>query len=354
MAYEISTATGHYDLLAKIRTFVESTIPLAERYTVERSFTSTIAVVSSITRSGTTATVTTATAHSLWTGDSVTVSGASDGLYNGPFAVTVTGETTFTYTMTSTPAANASGTLVIARDNYEVIWKAPGLSGLEEIYFGIKTYQSISADYYNFKIGVFTGYVPGNSFETQPGVQGPMGVPLWNHNTPYWMAANGQRLIVFAKIENVYESFYMGKYLPYAIPSQYPYPVFCGGSLSTATATRYSDSSHQSWFKGTLANSRLRHVDGLWKTPDFHPCAGTHVLRNSNADSDVAEGYYSLNAITLSDSTPNVYGELDGVYFISGYNNAVENTGTYDSKPYVVMRNIWRTDFTDYVALRLE
>jgi len=64
--------------------------------------------ISTITRSGTTATVTTTNSHGLKTGDSVTVYGATDALYNITAAVTVTGDLTFTYTMAGTPAANAA------------------------------------------------------------------------------------------------------------------------------------------------------------------------------------------------------------------------------------------------------
>jgi hypothetical protein len=64
--------------------------------------------ISSITNSTTTATLTTASAHGLSTGNFVVVSGASPSAYNGEYAITVTGSTTFTYTMASDPAASAS------------------------------------------------------------------------------------------------------------------------------------------------------------------------------------------------------------------------------------------------------
>jgi hypothetical protein len=63
--------------------------------------------ITTITRVGTTATVTTGNPHGLKTGDSVTIYGATDALYNITALITVTGDTTFTYTMTDTPAANA-------------------------------------------------------------------------------------------------------------------------------------------------------------------------------------------------------------------------------------------------------
>jgi hypothetical protein len=68
-------------------------------------------VISSITFSGTTATVTTSAAHGYSSTNKVNIRGASEALYNGDFIITVTNSTTFTYTMLNTPAANATGAL---------------------------------------------------------------------------------------------------------------------------------------------------------------------------------------------------------------------------------------------------
>jgi hypothetical protein len=73
--------------------------------------TTTAATISTITRGGTgnlIATLTTATAHGLATGNRVTISGATASNYNGTYYITVTGATTFTYTMATAPAADAT------------------------------------------------------------------------------------------------------------------------------------------------------------------------------------------------------------------------------------------------------
>jgi hypothetical protein len=70
--------------------------------------TTTAATISTITRVGTLATLTTTTAHGLITGNRVTISGATANDYNGTYVITVTGANTFTYTMATTPAANAT------------------------------------------------------------------------------------------------------------------------------------------------------------------------------------------------------------------------------------------------------
>jgi hypothetical protein len=73
--------------------------------------TSTAQTISSITRGGTgnlTATMTTAVAHGLVTGNTITVAGAVPAEFNGIYRVTVTGPTTLTYTMATAPSGDAS------------------------------------------------------------------------------------------------------------------------------------------------------------------------------------------------------------------------------------------------------
>jgi hypothetical protein len=71
--------------------------------------------ITSITFSGATATVTTAAAHGYSNGQLVNIRGADapdDTFYNGDFSISNASGSTFDYTMTGTPAANATGTLI--------------------------------------------------------------------------------------------------------------------------------------------------------------------------------------------------------------------------------------------------
>lgn len=81
--------------------------------------------IASITRSGSVATVTTASAHGRTTGDVVTIAGADQTEYNITATITVTGTTTFTFTVSGSPASPATGTLTYSRgltfDNSEVL-----------------------------------------------------------------------------------------------------------------------------------------------------------------------------------------------------------------------------------------
>jgi hypothetical protein len=73
--------------------------------------TTTAQTISTITRGGTgnlTATVTTASPHGLITGNQIVVAGASPAQYNGTYIITRTGASTFTYTMATAPATDAT------------------------------------------------------------------------------------------------------------------------------------------------------------------------------------------------------------------------------------------------------
>jgi hypothetical protein len=73
--------------------------------------TTTAQTISSITRGGTgnlTATLTTAAPHGLISKNRVTISGATPLEFNGTYVITVTGASTFTYTMATAPSGNAT------------------------------------------------------------------------------------------------------------------------------------------------------------------------------------------------------------------------------------------------------
>lgn len=70
--------------------------------------------VSSITRSGTTATVTTSTAHGLSDGDPVKIAGSNQSDYNGLFQAFVVSSTVFTIEVANSPVTPATGTITAA------------------------------------------------------------------------------------------------------------------------------------------------------------------------------------------------------------------------------------------------
>lgn len=288
---------------------------------------------------------------------------------NGLIAFTLTAGATpfvasdaFTVPVTQGPAAAAGIAYDVLRydtsgTNHELIMKAHGLDGLQEIYWGIRTYHDVGADYYNLLGGVFTGYVPGNSFDTQPGAA-LVGCPAHNNRIDYWLTLNGQRVVLAMKVGTpVYEHLYLGKMLPYARPSQYPYPVIAGGMLVGAAATRFSDTTHDFYLRGNSARGQLR-TPGGWINMFCYPWGNAFLTGTSTSSTQLQArdtgAEYPLLPVEIHDNSANLYGQLDGIYHVSGFNNAVENTLVIGGVTHVVMQSVSRTGHADYYAMRLD
>lgn len=69
------------------------------------------------------------------------------------------------------------------------------------------------------KAGDQNRYISANSFDSQPGAI-ISGVPAHNQRIDYWLTVNPQHITMTLKVGTpVYESCYVGEFLPYARPS---------------------------------------------------------------------------------------------------------------------------------------
>lgn len=282
---------------------------------------------------------------------------------NGLISFTITNGTTdfvvgdaFSFAVTQGAAAAHGDAWEVLRwdPGHELALKGKGWSGTEEIFVAFSTYENVNRDYYNLVVYGFSGWDGRLPLANQPGAR-YSAVPAHNQRIDYWLTITPQRIAAALKVGTpVYESFYVGKMLPYAKPSQYPYPMVVGGMLAanTTPATRYSDTTHSMPYKGNRSNLALRDNMGNWLQPRTWPWENNHLCGTTQYQRD-AHNYYSLLPIILTDANGQ-YGELEGVYFITGFNNVVENTLVIDGTTYVVIEDVYRTGFSDYYALRMD
>jgi hypothetical protein len=267
----------------------------------------------------------------------------------------------------------------------EMIWQAPGNGGLDQIIVGAKAFSDVPTDYYNWRLGAFSAYNSAAAFNAQPGYVGgaSQAVPspiltLWNSSIPYWFIANGRRVIVIAKVSTVYVTAYLGFLASYMAPGSFSYPLIVGGNLAFVTEPATTDASWR-WSNagtdmrnfaiplvGTISAAStssllLRLATGTWQGfdcssaehtfgqvwPFAYNVPGTYDWRPN------LDGSYPLLPVVLFDSTPNVYGELDGVYATSGFSQGAENTITVGGIPYLVVQNVFRNTKADFFAVRL-
>jgi len=128
--------------------------------------------------------------------------------------------------------------------------------------------------------------------------------------------------------------------------------------LIGAAAVRFSDNTniHTLGFKGNSARMGLRGNDG-WINPQCYPWSNPFIAGNGTSATSTnlrdTGGIYHLLPLELHDAT-NLWGALEGVFYITGFNNAVENTLVIDGKTYVVIQDVSRVGHTDYYAMRLD
>lgn len=266
----------------------------------------------------------------------------------------------------------------------ELIMNSDGLSGTEDIFIGFKTYQSVGADYYNIAVSGFTGYIVGNTFESQPGAR-LCGVPCHNNAVTYFLSANKQRVVGCFKVGTpVYTHFYVGKMFPYARPGEFPSPLVSAGMFDGKEARRFSAADYQfpyygfgpNYFGGGATDQSrlyLRKPDGAWQQQYHNPWRNLDYAGGNIRPAGTE--YLMLPIILYANSPRNIWGELDGVTFITGFNNGTENVLQQGGTPvdqtgmdpatavaavlaaggraHVVLQDVNRTGFPNFIAMEM-
>lgn len=267
----------------------------------------------------------------------------------------------------------------------EKIWSAPG-GGADQIIVGVKAFSNVGADYYNWRLGGFLAFDGALAFENQSGYVGIYGgapapspvLNLWNSPIPYRFYASGRRAIILAKISTVYVTAYLGFLSSYISPGSWPYPLVVGGSMAWASEPGATSANWRWSYAGSEMSNfpnprninnvwdsslRMRLPSGIWMgIGHFQNEVRVNIGKvwpESNYGTsglpdwrDNLGGGYMLLPVVIADGNPNVYGELDGVFALTGFGNGAENTVTIGGVAHYVVPNVFRVDQADYFCIR--
>lgn len=392
MSYKIGTAESMGDLLAQFNAFLTVGHALEPQYqtagngTIENLIGTANSVVETIT-----VTFTSATAFSVSgdVGGSLGTGTVGTAFSSNRCAFTIAaGSVPFVsgdkISFAMTPPWETLRTANIDTGTDEYIWRAPGNGDESDIYAGMSRFTNVSGDYDNVRLGGFTGYNPDATFANQPAPCTRPIMPGRRVGTmPYWFFANGRRAMVFIKCAEIYEGAYLGFLRPYWNPEHWPYPLVVGGSMAWSSEPAATSANWRYSYTGAENNLiafcnintnndnayalRMRRPDGRWRGFGINDVSSTGYYGYvfpyngggfANVKPNLGDDAYPLFPIILSDDSgsrvsPAIYGEMDGMYAVSGIENASENIITVGRQKYIVFQNVHRTTFKDYVAAKL-
>lgn len=264
------------------------------------------------------------------------------------------------------------------------LWvRGPGAGPDRQVFVGIQSRNDTTQPAYGWAVRGAIGYDSGLGFGQQQGSSNEVFFNTWQNSIPYWFYANDRRFIVVAKVSTVYVPMYAGFMLPFALPSEYPFPLYIAGNYQSLKPADYTNSANRFLTDpGTGSAFYRRRTSSSWH-PVWHHLAsgsdtyleeGNHTTRgflwpmavprnNSNAGDD-----WSMHGFTWL--RPNINGEmpiwqshlidfgsqvlagaLDGVFATPGFDRASEQVVTAGGRTFRLFQNIYRSTGRDFMAI---
>lgn len=226
-----------------------------------------------------------------------------------------------------------------------------------------------AVDAYNLQLIPISTYDPQVVWSGQPGYASVRAIiAASNLSMRYWLTVNGRRMALGLKVSTTYQAGYYGLMLPYARPTAYPLPLFVGGGSNGA---RWSDTTEVTHCypranENIDGHAGVRDIGGVWRRVATHNngAASTAVARmmpnamsagaNASVIRENLDGTYPLLPLVPVVTGVGPMGELDGVFWTSGFAQAAEAIITQQRFDHIVLQNVFRTGIGDYFAQRLD
>lgn len=299
-----------------------------------------------------------------------------------------------TFLTTNADLVSASQTWTVLKEetisgNRYIYFRGPGLAGTDEIFVNIRSFEDTAAGRYNWEIRGATGFNTNLSFDSQPGVTPKSGnesitFVSWQFSLPYWFVANGRRFIVVTQLSSTWSTVHGGFILPYATSGEFSYPNYIASTCGNLT---YTPSTPDDFHMGSFFNPSVETIStnpvfargaaylsdfsNVWQHVFNYTTFGSVPLTSGAGQGLVwpyAPGYRSTNnikdnhdggftffpsIISSNQNDGNVFGEIEGVYGVSGFNNAASNTAVINSENYLIIPTWNRIGNHEFAAIRL-
>ena len=298
--------------------------------------------------------------------------------------------------------------LVTANQDWSVVWDTPaptenqtdivlmgpGLSNQDQVFVGLQLRANPATGLYALQSRAMTGII-GSATAMSEHINvlpKPARMMLIDAPMTYWFVASGRRFIAVAKLSTRYEAMYAGLFLPYGVPTSYPYPMFIGGSASSegsgGVTNWTSDVDAHSMFYSPYMNTGQSNVNGGVQTdasaaqflnpegtwngiasrgtshtymmlpeatyPTYFGSESFSAKKVMDAITSAFGGERQMFPLTIANRDQGtVYGQLDGIFYAAGSPISSEDTFTIGSENYLIVQNVFRTASGNFMAVKI-
>jgi hypothetical protein len=239
-----------------------------------------------------------------------------------------------------------------ASSDGELILSSTGSSGSDEIVAGFRSTTDAGVGYYNLALRGFRGF-DGSAWGNLPEPSPEVYLVLDDATIAYWLMVNDDRILMVTKIGTTFETAYLGFIRAFSTDDEHAFPMLVGGATDVETRALTDTTGMESWWKiGVDLDEDVGHIyrpDGTWgELDDSIPWQHMQSnVRNGVGTEVLFPGMpYRFNP-------DGVYGEYDGVFWISGFAVNAEDTVTINSQDYLVVPDINRTGRNQFCAVEL-
>lgn len=261
----------------------------------------------------------------------------------------------------------------------------PGQVGGQQVNVSILSEANSGTNAYAWRLGAHPDYDPDLAFGNQVNNSPVVYYRLWPNTMDYWFYVNDRRFIVIAKIGTYYMSMYAGFFLPYALPTEYPFPYFIGATSQQLGPYNTPDAGVRSFCDpGPGAAFYMTRTGFAWQNlmcsfaasnvvdsygglggsgGTIWPYKQIQGEDDNNASAEIAWSWFRLlrplangkmpmwQCNILDAATETLAGTLDGVFATGGFNRVPEQIVTVDTQDYRLFININRNTPKHYFAV---
>lgn len=295
-------------------------------------------------------------------------------------------------TNTDTIADSADiGTVANVNLSRVIYFHSTGLDATKNIYYCFWSVSNAVTGYYNIGMRVMTSFNPLLKKHLQAGVSPPHYICMTNTTTPYWFIANAQcvKCLVSSQSGTYRDSSYSGFFTPaISAAGEFPLPYAIGGSATDSNQLFNDTTERRAFFTPYGAGNAIsadvtangdhtlsvRAVGGQWLkfgndaslsdtsktslyTEPYINCGAGAVATHPDkvyGSSPIEKVPRPISLVSKLNGYKGTYGELDGVYHISGEGLSPEDIIQVSGVDYLVWNSVNQAGRTMFAAFKLE